>query len=68
MRRIIILAIAVVGLIAPSAYAQPGTTLADVPPAQVAGQTNAENCGTPERFKKCPPMPRHPLQHYPAYR
>ena len=42
-------------------------------PAHAAGKTTAtssqassENCGTPDQFKPCPPMPRRPLQHYPA--
>jgi hypothetical protein len=71
MRRIIILAAAIVGLLAPCAYAQSGTSVSPgggVLPAHINGQTDPGNCGTPETFKKCPPMPRHPLQHYPAYR
>jgi hypothetical protein len=28
--------------------------------------TNPNNCGTPDEPKPCPPMPRRPLQHYPA--
>jgi hypothetical protein len=28
----------------------------------------AENCGTPDEPKPCPPMPRHPLPYYPANR
>ena len=27
-----------------------------------------ENCGTPDEPKQCPPMPRVPLQYYPANR
>jgi hypothetical protein len=27
-----------------------------------------ENCGTPDEPKPCPPMPRVPLQYYPANR
>ena len=29
---------------------------------------NPENCGTPDAPKPCPPMPRVPLQYYPANR
>jgi hypothetical protein len=36
-------------------------------PMQTA-QANMENCGTPDQFKPCPPLPRHPLQHYPGPR
>lgn len=25
-----------------------------------------ENCGTPDQFKPCPPLPRVPLPYYPA--
>ena len=28
--------------------------------------TSSENCGTPDQFKPCPPLPRKPLQKYPA--
>jgi len=44
----------------------------DLPPqAPYAGGkgtqlSSSENCGTPDEPKRCPPMPRHPLQHYPA--
>jgi hypothetical protein len=76
MRRIIILTTAVVGLLAPSAYAQPGATGMSSPVAPIGGiaagravgQAEPGNCGTPDTFKKCPPMPRHPLQRYPASR
>jgi hypothetical protein len=30
--------------------------------------SSPENCGTPDEPKPCPPMPRVPLQHYPANR
>ena len=29
---------------------------------------NTNNCGTPDEPKRCPPMPRHPLQNYPGYK
>ena len=28
--------------------------------------SSSENCGTPDQFKPCPPLPRKPLQQYPA--
>ena len=28
----------------------------------------AENCGTPDQWKPCPPLPRVPLPYYPANR
>jgi hypothetical protein len=31
-------------------------------------QPDSENCGTPDEPKACPPMPRRPLQTYPANR
>lgn len=34
--------------------------------ASGAQLSSSENCGTPDEPKRCPPMPRHPLQHYPA--
>jgi hypothetical protein len=40
---------------------------ATMPPAgHMAGQSGAENCGTPDEPKSCPPLPRHPLPYYPA--
>jgi hypothetical protein len=35
-------------------------------PSRMSGQPDPENCGTPDEPKACPPMPRRPLQHYPA--
>ena len=32
----------------------------------MANQSGAENCGTPDEPKSCPPLPRHPLPYYPA--
>jgi hypothetical protein len=29
---------------------------------------SGENCGTPDVWKPCPPLPRHPLPYYPANR
>jgi hypothetical protein len=31
-----------------------------------AQTSTAENCGTPDEPKPCPPLPRHPLQNYPG--
>jgi tellurite resistance protein TerA len=55
----------------PGAYYAPST------PYPYAGGQNTgavspaystENCGTPDEPKPCPPMPRVPLQYYPANR
>jgi hypothetical protein len=69
--RTIILATAFIAL-SPLAFAQPyssgGTGSTPGPRtmgSQMAGQPSSENCGTPDEPKPCPPMPRHPLQHYP---
>ncbi len=38
-------------------------------PPPASGPVGAgENCGTPDDPKPCPPLPRHPLQYYPANR
>lgn len=42
----------------PAAYAQP---YYNAPPPAYSG----ENCGTPDQFKPCPPLPRNPLPYYP---
>jgi len=34
----------------------------------MTGQADSNNCGTPDEPKPCPPMPRRPLQNYPANR
>jgi hypothetical protein len=34
----------------------------------MASTGGAENCGTPDEFKACPPLPRHPLPYYPSNR
>jgi hypothetical protein len=31
-------------------------------------QSNGENCGTPDNYKPCPPLPRNPLRTYPGPR
>jgi hypothetical protein len=33
-----------------------------------SSQPDPSNCGTPDEPKPCPPMPRHPLNHYPGDR
>lgn len=43
---------------------QSGSSRSGVPSAQ----NSEENCGTPDDFKACPPMPRHPLPYYPSNR
>ncbi len=58
----------------PPGYYPPGPR----PPPPNAGQPpgqyppgpaySSENCGTPDEPKPCPPMPRVPLQYYPANR
>jgi hypothetical protein len=62
--------------VAPAAYAQmnPGTPAggpaaghAGAAPTAMAGG-GAENCGTPDEFRPCPPLPRHPLPYFPANR
>jgi hypothetical protein len=59
----------------PPGYYQPGTP--PPPPPPYAGRPrpyprgpaySPENCGTPDEPKPCPPMPRVPLQYYPANR
>jgi hypothetical protein len=35
-------------------------------PSAANPATSPENCGTPDRFLPCPPLPRHPLPYFPA--
>ena len=73
--RTIILAAALVTL-APIAFAQSSagskatTSHQNRPATSSASNTTGqgENCGTPDQFKPCPPLPRHPLQNYPGYK
>jgi hypothetical protein len=49
----------------------PSPTTQSPPTAQRYGTASAgggENCGTPDEFKACPPLPRHPLPYYPGNR
>jgi hypothetical protein len=39
---------------------------ATMPAGRMASQPGAENCGTPDEPKSCPPLPRHSLPYYPA--
>jgi hypothetical protein len=59
------------------AYSQPSAMPESPPPTQppattqrygMASTGGGENCGTPEEFKACPPLPRHPLPYYPPNR
>ena len=79
MRRLILLlslALAANGSLYGPAQAQgtgnppPPSAAASAPAAaQATNQaTNQENCGTPDRFLPCPPLPRHPLPYFPANR
>jgi hypothetical protein len=34
--------------------------------APASQQPDPGNCGTPDEPKSCPPLPKVPLQHYPA--
>jgi hypothetical protein len=59
----------------PAGYVPPTAPTPSAPPyarnAGPGGGTqaySAENCGTPDEPKPCPPMPRVPLQDYPANR
>jgi len=35
-------------------------------PGYQASQLNPANCGTPDNFKQCGPMPTRALKHYPG--
>jgi hypothetical protein len=39
-------------------------------PAYQAARSSygGENCGTPDNFRPCPPLPQHPLPYYPGDR
>ena len=67
-----IVAIGMFSLIAPAVDAQSaqnmvpgGSVAADAPQGYQAAAPDPGNCGTPGEPKPCPPMPRHPLRHYP---
>jgi hypothetical protein len=38
------------------------------PPGYQADQLHPSNCGTPDNFKRCGPMPQRALEYYPAGR
>ena len=75
MRRLILLLSPISLLACYAAYAQPSAPPA---PDYQGGRTTAsgwttrpldpENCGTPDEPRPCPPMPRNPLQYFPANR
>ena len=44
----------------------PATSHSSAKAPPKAQTSTAENCGTPDEPKPCPPLPRHPLQNYPA--
>ena len=62
--------------VAPMSYGQPGapmdpsmqrtTTAMRSPPPMSARPQTGENCGTPDEWRACPPLPRHALPYYPA--
>lgn len=52
----------------PGYYQQPGYHQQPGYYRQAPPAFNTENCGTPDEPKPCPPMPRVPLQYYPANR
>ena len=84
MRRLVLLLSPISLLACCSAYAQgsaqpPAPPSAQPPPPAYQGGTatasgwvtrplDPENCGTPDEHRPCPPMPRHPLKHFPANR
>ncbi len=60
--------------VAPTSYGQPGapmdpsmqrTTTAMSSPPMAMPSHNGENCGTPDDWRACPPLPRHALPNYP---
>jgi len=61
MRRLILAA--TFSVMAPMAMAR--TTTAMGAPSAAAMHPNGENCGTPDEWKACPPLPRHALPYYP---
>ena len=51
------------------AYASNYAPQAYAPAYQAAPSSyGGENCGTPDNFRPCPPLPRHPLPYYPGDR
>ncbi len=77
MRRLILLLSLAAGRKRLSVWSRPGTgrrqsaaaTAAASAARPAANQaTSPENCGTPDRFLPCPPLPRHPLPYFPENR
>jgi len=65
------------GAMAPTQSYQPDYTGPPTPHPTQSGTSlsggsrtasSSENCGTPDEFKACPPLPRHPLPYYPENR
>ena len=51
----------------PGSYGGPPPGYRGGPPPGARGPAySGENCGTPDDPKPCPPLPRVPLQYYPA--
>ena len=50
----------------PASYPPPGYHQQPAYYHQGPQASNSENCGTPNEPRQCPPMPRVPLQYYPA--
>ena len=51
------------------AYQPNGAPQTYAPAYQAARSSyGGENCGTPDNFRPCPPLPRHPLPYYPGDR
>lgn len=75
MRNLIWIAVLVGFTQLPVAHAQSqGPTSHGTPAASSSrstggqSQSTQENCGTPDQFRPCPPMPRHPLPYFPGDR
>ena len=53
-----------------SAQPPPASSYSAPPTRAYSGRSasTAENCGTPDEPKPCPPLPRHPLPYYPDNR
>ncbi len=82
MRRllpVLLLALCAACWLGPDASAQPRNSASSASSGASSASSSAgggsaasaagrENCGTPDEFRPCPPMPRVPLREYPANR
>jgi len=75
MRRFLLvasLALCGAGLQCFDAHAQTSATTrapaAQSQSSRAGGPAGAENCGTPDEFRPCPPMPRVPFKTFPGNR